>query len=230
MRLSIAISLLLLAFFTISFAQSAKVIFSDDVALDSTNILGIYKRLFKDPGLEGTLLKLNVDKTFSLENGGDLMTFSCHGKWKMQKNEHAAWLYLTSDENIYGIIEVTEEEDGSDSLKFFVKDDDGAPIIMTPIFLESGRIMLDTLGRAVAKIHGIRAFTIRDAESGKCDYRYELKNPNANKFLVKIKHKKETYLYMKDLYWRIGSNFLYCPDNGMLIIKEYVKIDSKKAK
>jgi hypothetical protein len=219
MRLSITISLLLLAFFHISFAQSTKIILTDDAPLDSMNIIGRYMRAFRSFSLEGTELKLNVDKTFSLEDGGDLMTYSCHGKWHIEKDKYATWLCLTSDEQTYGITDVIEEVDGSDSLKFIVKDDNGSPVTYTPILVESGRILLDTIGRVAAKIHGIRAFIIRDSEFGDCDYRYELKNPNANKFLVKIKPKNKYYLYMKDLYWRIGVNFLYCHKNGMLLMK-----------
>jgi hypothetical protein len=213
-----------------SLAQVLKLVSSNEPLLDSLSIIGRYTCAFPRGFESGTLLILNADKTYLLKEHPDLREYRSQGKWYIEITKYSYGLYLTSDDNTYGIREVIEKKDESDSLKFSVEDIEGSAMVMTPISVESGQCFLDTLGRAVAKFYGIKAFTIKDSFLGDCDYKYEVKNQKANIFQIKVKPKDQYYIYMKDLYWRIGSNFLYCPDNGMLLTKENVKIDSKKAK
>jgi hypothetical protein len=232
-KLSIAFFNLLLAIPFLLIAQTVKIVQINERPLDSINIVGSYIRAFPSGFESGTLLILNADKTYLLKEHPDLREYTSQGKWYIEATKNSYGLYLTSDKINYGITEVIEQEDKNDSLKFFVEDNNGIPFDYAEVQVESPRLQLDTLGKGTFRSHGIGAFTIKDVlipNKVFIDYRYEVINQKANTFHIRIKPKDNYYLYMKDLYWRIGSNFLYCPDNGMLLIKENVKIDSKKAK
>ena len=219
MKILIAICYLLLTLPLLLNAQTVKIMRINEQPLDSTNIMGIYTDAFPPGDFEsGTVLNLNKDKTFSFEDRITLFAFSCKGTWNMATFKKSHYLCLTSDKTMYGIAEVIEREDKSDSLKFFVEDNKGLPLA-ADIQVESSRLPLDTSGKGSFKPFKISAFTIKEIlipEKLFNDYRYIVKNSNANIFIVKVIPKEDGYYYMNDLIFKIGSNVLYCPENSMM--------------
>jgi hypothetical protein len=221
MRLANLVFKLIFMLPLITGAQTIKLIQTDEPPLDSMSIVGNYIRAFPPEFETSTLLTLNADRTFEIKDHPDLRGFISKGRWYIRKGERCDLLFLTSDSLIYGISNVTEREAKNDSLKFFVEDINGMPFSYGDIQLESPWLQLDSLGKGNFKPQGIRSFVIREVviNNDYPTYRYEIKNPKANVFTVKIKKKEEYYLYMDDLYWKIGVNVLYCPENGMLLKK-----------
>jgi hypothetical protein len=188
------------------------------------NLVGTYETPY-DPLYRGlnARLKLNADSSYSFEESGEMSLVKCNGKWEVSMTRNGLpLLCLTSDSTTYGISNVVESEDQSDSIKINVYEKDGLetlPCIFGSVSVVTSRLHTDTLGIASGKKEwGIKSLSIWRSPD-EPEYRYDVKNSKANIFRVTIIPKNPDYYYMDNMRWEIRGEGLYHYQNQIVVKK-----------